>query len=153
MHAKEKWMSMLSYPVRQAEPAAACVRAAETRPMPGAARDAVNLLIAAYLSLGIPADVMGFPYLVESTRLVVEQPELLNALTKALYPAVAASFGTTPSKVERAMRHAIDAGWRRGRVEALNELMGCRMVCQQDKPRTGELIGMIATRVRCMLME
>ena len=96
------------------------------------------------LSMGMPAHIKGFAYLREAVKLALEMPACFGAIMKELYPAVAEHFGATPSKVERDIRHAIDVTWRRGHVENINQLLGCRMVSQLDKPSNGELIALIA---------
>jgi len=95
------------------------------------------------LSLGIPAHLKGFQYLREAVRLVLEQPERIRGLTKGLYQAVALRWGTSASRVERAIRHAIEVGWNRGRVDALNAAFGCRVVIPEEKPSNGEFIALM----------
>ena len=70
-----------------------------------------------FLSLGIPAHIKGYQFLREGVRLVIEQPDRINRITKELYPSIARRYATSPSKVERAIRHAIEVAWSRGRVE------------------------------------
>lgn len=99
------------------------------------------------LSTGMPANLRGYHYLNVGIQLAVSNPALLGRLTSELYPAIAAQFGVTASKVERAIRHAIDITWQRGRVEQVNSLFGCRAACQEDKPTTGQLIATIAEQI------
>lgn len=96
------------------------------------------------LSIGIPAHLKGYHYLITGVQLTLSDPDLLGRLTGELYPAIAERFGTTASKVERAIRHAIDIAWQRGRVEQVNLLVGCHATCQDDKPTSGQLIATIA---------
>ena len=100
-----------------------------------------------FLSMGIPAHIKGYHYLREAIKLVVSDRDRINAITKDLYPTVAMSFGTTSSKVERAIRHAIDVAWTRGQMENLNLLFGTRLYMRHDKPTNGELIALIADRL------
>ena len=101
-----------------------------------------------FLSIGIPAHIKGYGYLREAVRLVLEQPEIINRITKELYPGIARRFGTTPSKVERAMRHAIEVAWSRGRLENINQIFGYRVFEAHDKPTNGEFIALIADKLR-----
>lgn len=100
-----------------------------------------------FLSMGIPAHIKGYHYLREAIKLVVNDREMINAITKDLYPTVALNFGTTSSKVERAIRHAIDVAWNRGQMENINLLFGTRLYVKHDKPTNGEFIALIADRL------
>lgn len=100
------------------------------------------------LALGMPANLKGFQYLIEAVRLTVLEPGYLTRLTTSLYPAVAERFSATASTVERAIRHAIDATWQRGRVEQINPFFGCRVACREEKPTSGELIAMVSEHIR-----
>lgn len=100
-----------------------------------------------FLSLGIPAHIKGYQFLREGVRLVIEQPDRINRITKELYPSIARRYATSPSKVERAIRHAIEVAWSRGRVESLNRAFGCRVSIPEDKPTNGEFIALIADKL------
>ena len=100
-----------------------------------------------FLSLGIPAHIKGYQFLREGVRLVIEQPDRINRITKELYPSIARRYATSPSKVERAIRHAIEGAWSRGRVESLNRAFGCRVAIPEDKPTNGEFIALIADKL------
>lgn len=100
-----------------------------------------------FLSLGIPAHIKGYQFLREGVRLVIEQPDRINRITKELYPSIARRYATSPSKVERAIRHAIEVAWSRGRVESLNRSFGCRVAIPEDKPTNGEFIALIADKL------
>ena len=100
-----------------------------------------------FLSLGIPAHIKGYQFLREGVRLVIEQPDRINRITKQLYPSIARRYATSPSKVERAIRHAIEVAWSRGRVESLNRAFGCRVAIPEDKPTNGEFIALIADKL------
>lgn len=100
-----------------------------------------------FLSLGIPAHIKGYQFLREGVRLVIEQPDRINRITKELYPSIARRYATSPSKVERAIRHAIEMAWSRGRVESLNRAFGCRVAIPEDKPTNGEFIALIADKL------
>ena len=100
-----------------------------------------------FLTLGIAAHIKGYQFLRYGIKLVVEQPDVINRITKELYPSIARHFGTTASKVERAIRHAIEVAWNRGRVDTLNRAFGCRVCTPEDKPTNGEFIAMIADKL------
>ena len=100
-----------------------------------------------FLSLGIPAHIKGYQFLREAVKLGLENPDSINRITKELYPTIARRFGTSASKVERAIRHAIEVGWSRGRVESLNRAFGCRVATPEDKPTNGEFIALIADKL------
>jgi len=100
-----------------------------------------NLLV----SLGIPTKLRGYAYLREAVLLMVENP--MQSITKELYPAIARKFGTSSSKVERAIRHAIEVAWSRGRVDTLNKAFGCCVALPGEKPTNGEFIALIADKL------
>ena len=100
-----------------------------------------------FLSIGIPAHIKGYQYLREAVRMVVENHDLINRITKELYPGIARRFSTTSSKVERAMRHAIEVAWSRGRLDSINRIYGYKVFSEEDKPTNGEFIALIADKV------
>jgi len=100
-----------------------------------------------FLTIGIPAHIKGYQYLREAVRMVSEDRTLLSRITKELYPGVAKRFATSSSKVERAMRHAIEVAWNRGRLDALNALYGYRVFTPEDKPTNGEFIAVISDKL------
>ena len=101
-----------------------------------------------FLAMGIPAHIKGYQYLREGIKLVIAQPGMIGGITKELYPAIAHRFGTSSSKVERAIRHAIEVAWSRGRVDTLNKAFGCDVAQPNEKPTNGELIALIADKLR-----
>lgn len=113
--------------------------------LPGASLE--DKLSNLFLTLGIPAHIKGYQFLREAIRLVLNKPDMIGGITKELYPAIAKRFGTTSSKVERAIRHAIEVAWNRGRVDALNQMFGCRVVYPDARPTNGEFIALIADRL------
>ena len=100
-----------------------------------------------FLLIGIPAHIKGYHFLREAIKMVVEDGNIINRITKELYPGIASKFKTTPSKVERAIRHAIDVAWNRGKVENINQLFGYRVYDKNDKPTNGEFIALIADKL------
>ena len=101
-----------------------------------------------FLGMGIPAHIKGYQYLREGIKLVIAQPTMISGITKELYPTIAHRFGTSSSKVERAIRHAIEVAWNRGRVDSLNKAFGCEVAQPNEKPTNGELIALIADKLR-----
>lgn len=100
-----------------------------------------------FLMVGIPAHIKGFHYLREGVRLVMEDSSYINKITKELYPEIAKRFETTPSKVERAIRHAIEVAWNRGKIENINHVFGYQIYGKNDKPTNGEFIALMADRL------
>ena len=94
--------------------------------------------------IGVPAHIKGYQYLREAIILTINDMEIINAVTKVLYPAVAKKFGTTPSRVERAIRHAIEVAWDRGDLETLQKFFGYTVSNIKGKPTNSEFIAMIA---------
>ena len=103
--------------------------------------------------IGLPAHIKGYQYLREAILLTIEDMEIINAVTKALYPAVAKKFSTTPSRVERAIRHAIEVAWDRGDVETLQRFFGYTVSNIKGKPTNSEFIAMIADRLSLQMRE
>lgn len=100
-----------------------------------------------FLTLGIPAHIKGYQYLREAVRMVMDDHDVINRITKELYPGVARRFDTSASKVERAMRHAIEVAWTRGRLDAVNQMYGYRVFAREDKPTNGEFIAMVSDKL------
>jgi len=98
--------------------------------------------------IGVPAHIKGYQYLRESIIMVVNNMDLLSGITKELYPGIASKFNTTPSRVERAIRHAIEVAWSRGRVDTINRLFGYTVHDEKGKPTNGEFIAMVADKLR-----
>ena len=98
--------------------------------------------------IGVPAHIKGYHYLREAILLSVEDPEVMNAVTKVLYPTVAKKFATTPSRVERAIRHAIEVAWDRGDVDTLNAYFGYTIHNSRGKPTNSEFIAMLSDKLR-----
>ena len=103
-----------------------------------------NTVTAVIHEIGVPAHIKGYQYLREAIIITVNDMEVINAVTKVLYPAVAKRFGTTPSRVERAIRHAIEVAWDRGDLETLQKYFGYTVSNAKGKPTNSEFIAMIA---------
>ena len=100
-----------------------------------------------FISIGIPPHIKGYAYLREGIRMTVERPHVINNVTKELYPGVAKAYDTTPSKVERAIRHAIEVAWNRGRIDAINAVFGTRVYLGSEKPTNSEFIALVADKL------
>lgn len=98
--------------------------------------------------IGIPAHIKGYSYLREAIMLSVKDSEMINSVTKLLYPTIAKTFGTTPSRVERAIRHAIEVAWDRGDTKVLDSYFGYTVQHQRGKPTNSEFIAMMADNLR-----
>jgi len=101
--------------------------------------------------IGVPAHIKGYQYLRDAILMAIEDDEIINAVTKRLYPAVAKKHGTTSSRVERAIRHAIEVAWDRGDVDVLNSYFGYTVHTGRGKPTNSEFIAMIADKFRLQL--
>lgn len=102
------------------------------------------------LEIGIPANLNGYSFLSYAICLLVEQNKISGKITKELYPAVALKFGSTVSRVERAIRHAIDTAWCRGKITHINEIFGINLYTEYEKPTSCEFISLVADRVIMM---
>lgn len=98
--------------------------------------------------VGVPAHIKGYQYLRDAITMVVADMDLLGAVTKELYPSIAKRNNTTPSRVERAIRHAIEVAWNRGRIETINKLFGYTVHNDKGKPTNSEFIAIIADKLR-----
>lgn len=98
--------------------------------------------------IGVPAHIKGYQYVREAICLAVSDPEIMSSVTKILYPTVAKHFSTTSSRVERAIRHAIEVAWDRGDVDVLNSYFGYTVQNERGKPTNSEFIAMIADKMR-----
>ncbi len=98
--------------------------------------------------IGVPAHIKGYQYLREAIMMSVDDPAMISSITKILYPTIAKRFQTTPSRVERAIRHAIEVAWSRGKMETLDALFGYTIDTGKDKPTNSEFIALIADRIR-----
>ncbi|MGN0311512.1 MAG: sporulation transcription factor Spo0A [Lachnospiraceae bacterium] len=98
--------------------------------------------------IGIPAHIKGYQYLREAIIRSVEDTEMLGSITKILYPSIAKKFQTTPSRVERAIRHAIEVAWSRGKMDTIDELFGYTVSNGKGKPTNSEFIALIADKIR-----
>lgn len=98
--------------------------------------------------IGVPAHIKGYQYLREAIMMSVNDIDMLGSITKVLYPTIAKKFQTTPSRVERAIRHAIEVAWSRGKMETLDGLFGYTINNGKGKPTNSEFIALIADKIR-----
>ena len=103
-----------------------------------------------FITVGIPAHIKGYQFLREAVRMAVENPSIINSITKKLYPSIAERYETSASKVERAIRHAIEVAWNRGKIERINSIFGLDIYGDNEKPTNGEFIALVADK---MLLE
>ena len=101
--------------------------------------------------IGVPAHIKGYHYLREAIMLSIKNTEVINSVTKLLYPTVAKSYSTTSSRVERAIRHAIEVAWDRGDIDVLNSYFGYTIQSSRGTPTNSEFIAMIADKLRLRL--
>lgn len=100
-----------------------------------------------FISIGIPPHIKGYSYLREGIKFAVEEPSIINNVTKGLYPRIGEKFETSASKVERAIRHAIEVAWNRGRTDAINAIFGARVYIGNEKPTNSEFIALVADKL------
>ena len=98
--------------------------------------------------IGVPAHIKGYQYLREAIMMSVNDSEMMGSITKILYPTIAKKYQTTSSRVERAIRHAIEVAWNRGRVETLDDMFGYTINTGKGKPTNSEFIALIADKIR-----
>ncbi len=103
--------------------------------------------------IGVPAHIKGYQYLREAIMMSVNDPTMISSITKLLYPTIAKKFQTTPSRVERAIRHAIEVAWSRGKMETLDNLFGYTINTGKGKPTNSEFIALIADKIRLKYRE
>ena len=100
-----------------------------------------------FITVGIPAHIKGYQFLREAIKMAIDTPDIINSITKKLYPAIAQKFDTSASKVERAIRHAIEVAWNRGKIENINSIFGLKVYTSNEKPTNGEFIALVADKM------
>ncbi len=110
-------------------------------------RDIEEKITNIFITVGIPAHIKGYQFLREAIKLSMENPEIINSITKKLYPSIAEKFDTSASKVERAIRHAIEVAWNRGKIENINNVFGLTVYSNNEKPTNGEFIALVADKM------
>ena len=125
-------------------PAVASLTRAVKRTGQGLEADLTNIIH----EIGIPAHIKGYQYLREAIMMVVEEVDLLGSVTKVLYPRIAEKFDTTSSRVERAIRHAIEVAWSRNNIDTIKKFFGYTINTERGKPTNSEFIALVADRLR-----
>lgn len=113
-------------------------------------RDTTKLdkkLVDILLSVGISANLQGYHYLKESIKLVMENPYYIGSITKVMYPTVANRFDTTATRVERAIRHALEVAYSKGKITNLNRIFGLNIFDKNEKPTNSEFVALVADRL------
>ena len=100
-----------------------------------------------FITIGIPPHIKGFVYLREGIKMAVEDPTIINKVTKELYPKIGEKYSTTSSKVERAIRHAIEVAWNRGRTDAISSIFGAKVYIGNERPTNSEFIALVADKL------
>ena len=124
------------------------IQVSDTIMQTSAARDLEKDVTDMIHEIGVPAHIKGYQYLREAIMMSVQDVEMLGSITKVLYPTIAKKYQTTPSRVERAIRHAIEVAWSRGRMETLDALFGYTINTGKGKPTNSEFIALIADKIR-----
>lgn len=120
----------------------------EVERIPPADIDIEHMVQEILVELGTPAHIKGYRHIVTGLRMVVNNPDLIDAITKKLYPQIAAAHNTTPSRVERAIRHAVEVTWDRGDLETLMKYFGNTISITKGKPTNSEFLAMVSTVIR-----
>lgn len=113
-------------------------------------KEKINLdkrLVDILLSVGISANLHGYHFLKESIKLVIDDPNYIGGVTKYMYPQIASTFKTTACRVERAIRHALEVAFNKGRITNLNEMFGLKIFDENEKPTNSEFVALIADRL------
>ena len=125
------------------------VRSPQTR---GSGKPSIEAMVTSIIhEIGVPAHIKGYQYLREAIIIAVNDMDVINAITKVLYPQVAKAFQTTPSRVERAIRHAIEVAWDRGDLDTLQRFFGYTVSNTKGKPTNSEFIALIADKLQLQL--
>ena len=127
-----------------------CISPEETqlKPMVKSKNDLETNITMYIQQLGVPAHIKGYQYIRDAIAMVIDDMDTINSITKLLYPTVAKHYNTTASRVERAIRHAIEVAWDRGNPEILNEFFGYTILGSKGKPTNSEFIALIADKIR-----
>ncbi len=145
IHTDREFQIMITVPSgAHTEPEEETNKEPERRPSFNLERDVTDMIH----EIGVPAHIKGYQYLREAIMMSVEDPDMLGSITKVLYPTIARKNQTTASRVERAIRHAIEVAWNRGRMETLDAMFGYTINTGKGKPTNSEFIALIADKIR-----
>ena len=145
MDADKEFQIMITVPSARNKSAQTTIQSAEKNEQ--AIRDLEKDVTNMIHEIGVPAHIKGYQYLREAIMMSVEDPGMISSITKILYPTIAKRFQTTPSRVERAIRHAIEVAWNRGRIDAINAIFGARVYIGTEKPTNSEFIALVADKL------
>ena len=149
MNANKEFQIMITVPSSKGGTVSAAGETTVTEvPKKAVVRDLEQDVTDMIHEIGVPAHIKGYQSLREAIMMSVEDPTMISSITKILYPTIAKRFQTTPSRVERAIRHAIEVAWSRGRMETLDALFGYTVDTGKGKPTNSEFIALIADRIR-----
>ncbi len=124
----------------------------QVKPAPRSSNTSIEAMVTGIIhEIGVPAHIKGYQYLREAIIIAVGDMDVINAITKVLYPQVAKTFQTTPSRVERAIRHAIEVAWDRGDLDTLQRFFGYTVSNTKGKPTNSEFIALIADKLQLQL--
>ena len=120
----------------------------DIKPMIQQPQDLENDVTDMIHNIGVPAHIKGYQYLRAAIIMSVQDPQMISSITKILYPTIAKKYQTTPSRVERAIRHAIEVAWARGKMETLDQVFGYTINTGKGKPTNSEFIALISDKIR-----
>lgn len=123
----------------------------DAKPQPTNTKDLETVVTNAIHELGVPAHIKGYHYIRTAIMMAVDNMDVLNFITKQLYPTIAKKYSTTSSRVERAIRHSIEVAWNRGKPETMDEIFGYTIHTGKGKPTNSEFIAMVADRIRLQM--
>lgn len=145
MNGDKEFQIMITVPSGKVTSARSMV---QEKPKAVAARDLEQDVTNMIHEIGVPAHIKGYQYLRDAIIMVVKDIDMINSITKVLYPTIAKRHQTTPSRVERAIRHAIEVAWSRGKMDTIDELFGYTVHNEKGKPTNSEFIALIADKIR-----
>ena len=146
IHTNKEFQIMITVPSvgRREEPQTLYSETGTRPPVRDLEKDVTDMIH----EIGVPAHIKWYQYLREAIMMSVQDVEMLNSITKILYPTIAKKFQTTSSRVERAIRHAIEVAWNRGKMETLDAMFGYTINTGKGKPTNSEFIALIADKIR-----
>ena len=145
MNGNKEFQIMITVPSSSRKPAEKEIESVKKQEI---ARDLEQDVTDMIHEIGVPAHIKGYQYLREAIMMAVEDQGMISSITKILYPTIAKKFQTTSSRVERAIRHAIEVAWSRGKMETLDALFGYTIDTGKGKPTNSEFIALIADKIR-----
>ncbi len=127
------------------------LKAAQVAPVKAEPKDLERTVTALIHDIGIPAHIKGYQFIRSAILMAIDNIEVINHITKQLYPDLAKMYKTTPSRIERAIRHAIEVAWNRGHVDTMEKLFGYTISAEKGKPTNSEFIAMLADHLRLQM--